>query len=59
VLACKKECLTRGPLELRQRQFPSPLWLVGNAILARAERGTAPHPQVDRVVVWSWDQPAA
>lgn len=51
VLSCTRECLQQQPLELRHRGFPAPLYLVDNAILARAEQGAIDHPQVDRVVI--------
>ena len=52
VLPCARECLGRPPVELRQRQFPAPLWLAGNAILCRRDHRGVAHPQLDRVVSW-------
>jgi len=51
VLSCTRECLQQPPLELHHRGFPDPLYLVSNAVFARADVEPAGHPQIDRMVI--------
>ena len=53
VRRCARECLERAPLRLDHEQFPQPLYLVGNAVVARVAKPQALPPEIYRLVTWS------
>lgn len=50
VRPCARQCLERAPVRLESEHFPTPMFLVGNALLARGAEPAELRPEIDRLV---------
>lgn len=55
VRSCTQECRTRAPVRLAHEQFPVPLYVSANALLAPAEPPADPPDWIDRIVITDLD----